>query len=427
VGVALQLRLRRWGAVMTRGRQTILLTIALLLASSILSVDAQVLAIQQTQDDLLALVNRTVPEFGGLYFSADQSHVNVWVTDGKYSSALRARAAVLQLIPSPSLASARVVAHRARFTFSLLKLWQDKVTSRVFAIPGVTMNDIDDARNALMIGVEDVRVIEPVVRATLKQLGVPQVAATVDQVEPVHDMSLRTSNRPLVGGIEIERQLSLTTVAICTLGFIAQRGSVWGFVTNAHCTTSISNVNNDVFGQQTPQERVGHETADPQEFIGSPCPSGNSCRYADSAFIASDITVLSLGRGQIAHPSSGVTWNGVDKYRITGEQGTLVNDLVFKVGRTTGQTSGLVTHSCANYFETGSSFLFLCQAESDGLAVSAGDSGSPVTGPGTSDVFLKGLLWGGSGGNHGVWSLIANIQRPIDLGALTDCASGFNC
>jgi hypothetical protein len=88
---------------------------------------------------------------------------------------------------------------------------------------------------------------------------------------------------------------------------------------------------------------------------------------------------------------------------------------VDKVGSATGWTSGLVTRTCIDSAQQGTSVALICQYFAN-YGNAGGDSGSPVfqwSGSGTS-VTLVGLHWGRSAsGSDGVFSPIGGIEVEL--------------
>ena len=92
-----------------------------------------------------------------------------------------------------------------------------------------------------------------------------------------------------------------------------------------------------------------------------------------------------------------------------------------KIGRTTGQTYGPVTHTCVDSNVDGTNITQICQ-----YVVAAGsahgDSGGPVfmRHGTTGDVDAIGILWGGSGVADFVFSLLWDVQSETGgAGAIT--------
>jgi hypothetical protein len=293
----------------------------------------------------------------------------------------------------------------------------------VFEVDGVVY--VDEADDGMLeIGVVGVNVVQAV-QQRLAGLGIPLERVRIVVTKPIHELAtLRDKVRPLVGGLQIAFVKSGLTY-LCTLGFIAVKGGVTGFITNSHCTSKEFQPDGTVHHQPLPQNPVGAEASDPPAFN---CGGGLKCRWSDSVFdqlysgVAASLGYIASTAGV---NDGSITIAGLYliafKHAGNAETGTTLR----KVGRTTGQTEGVVTNTCADIRPIGSRVIRLCQdIVSAGTAIVAGgDSGSPVfklaDNPDTAEVEVElyGVLWGGSSdGTTFVYSPLTNIEK--DLGTL---------
>ncbi len=285
----------------------------------------------------------------------------------------------------------------------------------LFVLPGVVYTDAREDLGRLEVGVIGREVFGPVERE-LERLNVSRSLVDIVVTEPIVSLvTLRDRVRPVQGGLQ-----TAFSVYVCTVGFNATRAGVAGFVTNSHCTKKQGGVESTVHYQPTSgaNNRTGVETADPQYFKGGACPINKKCRYSDSAFIAYDAGVTSA-LGSIEQTALGsLTITG--SYQIVSEGSSSVEDVVNKVGRTTGRSQGTVTNTCVNTGVLGTNILQLCQ-DFVTAAVGGGDSGSPVFAIVSGNtVQLRGVLWGGNqSGTMFVYSPIANVEGATELGPLT--------
>jgi hypothetical protein len=309
-----------------------------------------------------------------------------------------------------------------QYSFLDLHSWHQELSPVALSLPGVVFTDLDEKSNRLRIGVEDSKEAFEAVEKSLDGLSVPREAVEISITKPIYPY-LRNFRRPLRGGLQINFGNFL-----CTLGFIAVRNGVNGYVTNSHCTTTQGGVQNTVEHQPIASgttNRVGIEIADPTYFSGSGCPAGRVCRRSDSSFIQvphPSGPAVAIARGTIARPAvNSFTWNGVDIFNITSEGSAVAGQAVTKVGRTTGRTAGTVTQTCVNTNVSGTTITQLCQTFAN-YGNAGGDSGSPVFRiTSLPSVILVGINWGGNG-TTSVFSPITNIQQ--ELGALNTCAGG---
>jgi len=206
---------------------------------------------------------------------------------------------------------------------------------------------------------------------------------------------------------------------LCTLGFNARDGNQDSFITNSHCTTKQGGVESTPYYQPLQSSHptvIGVEVEDPQYSKSLPgCPRSKLCRYSDAARVRYN-SGINFDLGKIATPTgpASLTYNGswsiYDKGPVT--QGQTVS----KVGRTTGLSTGTVTNTDVLTGVQGTRFAQIGQFFVS-AAVGSGDSGSPVIRESGGNVYLVGILWGGSGSTTFVGSPIANIEA--ELGTLT--------
>jgi hypothetical protein len=287
----------------------------------------------------------------------------------------------------------------------------------LFELAGVVFTDADETRGRLVVGVLD-RGVEGLVRARLAAEGVsPQLVDVVETEAIVPLTTLQNSVRPVEGGLQIR-----FTNFLCSLGFVAVRDGVTGYVTASHCSTTQGSVDSTLYYQpynQVANEFIGTEIADPSFFRNSNgCPRGRKCRFSDANFSQGAANV-SFGLGSIAKTDGVNTGSLVigGKFTIVGEDFAALGDIANKVGRTTGWTQGMVTNTCADTGVSGTNIVLRCQdfVESDGPIVKGGDSGSPVfKSAGGDNVTLLGGLWGGNqSGTLFVYSPIDAIRSEL--------------
>ena len=375
------------------------------------------------RDALKVAATKDVPTFGGSYLDDDGSTLHVWLTRPTADDALRSRASL-----AARTGSRAPVVHRAAYTFAQLKEWRDAARA-LLALPGATMLDIDERTNRLVVGVEDTGRDGPAVIAGLARLAVPRAAVTLAQVGPV-TQSLGDRNRPLAGGVKIRH-----TSGLCSLGFIAQRAGVSGFVTNSHCSVTNGSVDSGKYWQpdKTADESntVGVETVDPAFSTASPCPVGRKCRKSDANFVTTAAGV-GIGQGQIARPPlNSATWNGTDTFRIVAVRSAQLPTVVQKVGHVTGRTEGKVTADCLDLRPRDTTITLFCQ-DMASYNVKEGDSGSPVfevINAGTNTVALVGIHWGigtdSLGELRGFYSPFSGVEA--ELGNLSVCSDATIC
>jgi hypothetical protein len=379
----------------------------------------------ETSDDRLAAVAREVPGFGGMFYDQDGT-LQVYMSGQKGPAPAALIASLDDVITreigrGERLSGSGIEILDGQYGFLDLYNWQQQMSPAVLALPGVVFTDIDEKTNRLRIGVTDSSGLTDEVEKYLSGLSVPREAVLISETKPVLP-ELRNVRRPLRGGLQINFGNFL-----CTLGFVAVRQGVTGFVTNSHCTTTQGGNQSTVYHQPIASgttNRVGQEIADPTYFTGGSCPSGRQCRFSDSSFARvphPSGPSVATALGTIARPAVGsFNWNGTDIFQITAEAAPVVGQSVTKVGRTTGRTAGTIQQTCANFNVSGSTITQLCQSRAS-YSSAGGDSGSPVFRITTlPNVILVGIHWG----SGGVFSPITGIQMSGELGAINTCSGG---
>lgn len=346
-----------------------------------------------TIDDAFTAIAREVAGFGGAYVSGDAAvgeteRLFIWLRQpAKRDRRAPAARDHLARTIGARFAKSSFEVLPAAYDYTQLSEWRVGLND-AFAVGGVVFTDIDERHNRLVVGMKDVsRAAE--VRAVGERHGVPTEAIHVVAASGFRP-SLRSEHRPMRGGLQISFQTGAfgAFTATCTLGYPATRGGVNGFVTNSHCSRTQAEVDNGRHWQPDrlflDRNQIGTETVDPGYFTGGACPAGFRCRQ-----------------------------------------------VVTKVGRTTGLTSGLVTHTCITAQQEDSDVVMLCEHLAD-YQSDSGESGSPVfhvnNSPTTNDVAALGINWGGGvvdGVDVGAFSHFAAVASEI--GSLTVCASGFSC
>lgn len=331
---------------------------------------------------------------------------------------------------------------QAKYDFRQLLGWyRAQVLPTVGGAAELTMTDIDERQNRIVIGVKDAASVETM-RQRISGLQVPQDAMGVIQFEGavvealVEKTSLRTRRldqslsgfvRPLVGGLKIVHPY-LDSLYQCTLGFNlvgwlnGNIGPDRFAVTNSHCAPPRSQVSGILeMGQPTGGANVALEIVDPGWLVNSPqlpdCYSGQICRFSDAALFRYYFPG-NAAYGQVAYPSYGSTTfsRNITVIEIISP---VVGWPAHMVGRISGHTNGSIVYSCANlvvYDENGpTNMKLLCQSLAT-YSSNLGDSGSPViepVGDGTTAYGL-GVHWGKQGNtNYGLFSPLYAVLNEL--------------
>jgi hypothetical protein len=182
----------RWplGLVRTATTVAVVLTIVIGVAGQETS---QTRTGTETYDELLVRVEGRVPGFGGMFVDQDGRLV-VYLLDRSQLAA--ARSAIEAVFGAQHVPTAGVRARQGQYTVSQLKLWTERATG-MLEMAGVTMVDLDEAKNRVAIGIED-KSRRSRVEQALASLSIPRAAIMIEvtgQIRPF-DRSRPKDRRP---------------------------------------------------------------------------------------------------------------------------------------------------------------------------------------------------------------------------------------
>ncbi len=409
-----------------------------------------------TINDIFAEVGRRVPGFGGMFVDEDKDTLYVYLVPGEVGDVPQVDQAITDVFGSARPPGHQLEVLEGRYTFLQLKAWLDEMTPRILGMSGTVLTSIDQGKNRLRVGVETLA-LAPAVEAELTAMGIPLEAVNIEQASPAKfpetlpnqlapvAMTLRDKFRPVVGGLQIKISTTMRDASAkqCTLGFLATRKNVPGFVINSHCVFGGPLMGNKVYQPAVSKTtQVGQATFDPPAFKNKQdpkCPPLKVCRYSDSAFVKLDNPDDGM-LGFIAQPEvKSDEWDGVKKFRIVDRAVSTKGMKVTRVSSQSGRWEGEVVDPCENKKSNTDNVTYLCQTiVSSAHDVDAGDSGSPVftinTPPAAEDkivdVKLLGILWGTVSGDDTMWivSPIQNIEMlKTELGPLKVCDPRVGC
>jgi hypothetical protein len=140
----------------------------------------------ETTDDLLVRVERRAPGFGGMFIESD-GRLAVYLLDTKQLGA--ARSAIEAVFGSSRVPAAGVRALQGQYAVSQLKAWTERAGT-VLEMPGVTIVDLDEAKNRVTIGVEAESGTRAVEQA-LSSLEVPRDAVLIQVTGEIRPLDPR--------------------------------------------------------------------------------------------------------------------------------------------------------------------------------------------------------------------------------------------
>jgi hypothetical protein len=133
-----------------------------------------------TYDDLLLQVDKQAPGFGGMFIDSD-GRLAVYVRDTARLAATRA--AIESVFGSNRIPGAGIRAIHGQYSVSQLKAWSERA-SRLLALPGVTIVDMDERKNRVVVGIDGVNRTDAVTHE-LSRSRIPRNAILVEVLGPI--------------------------------------------------------------------------------------------------------------------------------------------------------------------------------------------------------------------------------------------------
>ena len=134
----------------------------------------------QTHDDLLLQVDKQAPGFGGMFIDPNGRLAVYMLDTGRLAAT---RAAIESVFGSSHVPAAGMRAVQGQYSISQLKPWSERAGS-LLATPGVTIVDLDERRNPVVIGIDRANRAQAVLKE-LTSLRVPRNAVVIEVVAPV--------------------------------------------------------------------------------------------------------------------------------------------------------------------------------------------------------------------------------------------------
>lgn len=342
---------------------------------------------------------KTAPSSAGFYYDEGGILV-VRVRDSRDDAASLAFVrALMQQHPGYNPGAGRLARgfriERADFTFAELAAVRTAASDNVLGqVSGIVSVDLDERANRVTLGTQGtseaalssrseanrVLALKAIDTRLLAYKALPNTPSGLDFAPPYSLQS--ASSDPLAGGQQIIRY---GTNEGCSLGFVAQRDGVLGFVTASHCSSDMFTLD---FSQFTMLPGtipiIGTEAVD---AVWYQCgfPVSYRCRGADATFIASSgqlpmsvgkiLRTVSIGSGSIIVDSPPRAYFTA----IYSQDDVILGQIVDMVGRTSGWTTGSVYQTCVDYFVTYNLTMhqIRCGAQG-GYNANGGDSGAPI-------------------------------------------------
>lgn len=363
---------------------------------------------------------------------------------------------------------------KGEYTFTQLASWRDSIFAHVLdAKIGVFMDDLDEAKNRVTIGVERASAssIEAQIRPKLAEYGIPEGAVVFEPVSRLRRAS-HSANSPrrihavsnlenlarevffhliaasapvptppallygqadtLFGGLRI--QYYHTSDAVykdCTIGFTAQLANgTHGFITASHCSSNMWATDGANYYQPSSAYSVrGYEAYDRSPGT---CPVLWPCdvyRFSDANLdVASGNWrrgIVGRTNGSPVNGSAGTTViNGTNPYLfVVGVSNDVIEgQRVDKIGSYSGWTYGTVTHTCGDWVDyLGLATEMVRCVYKASVYTQGGDSGSPVfTWDGADGIVAYGILFAEDDANQTMYfSKWPNVAGDVADGNYT--------
>ena len=272
------------------------------------------------------------------------------------------------------------------YSFDQLAAWRVQLLS-AGRIPSLVSIDVDEVNNRVQLGVTDIAAAS--IPARLTALGIPNAAVEVKLETPlVYETTVRDYFRPVPGGVLIEGPDWYCSIAANVNS--SEFGP--GFITASHCTYNFGN-----YADMTPfnqhvgsTNEIGVEVAD--GGVGE-CPieiqiqGPGECRFSDAAFIG----YLNPSDAQVGYVARTITpdetfldmRSTIDanhpRFAVAGAsmRRLPVGTGIYKMGKTTGWTSGTVTTTCVDYYRPQRNVWLRCNSGGN-YDSAGGDSGGLI-------------------------------------------------
>jgi len=369
----------------------------------------------QTLDQRFTALAGSAPGFGGFYYEGPNVLV---IRATSIANPTQVRDAVAAFLNAEGRVTPPTIRFLdAAYDFGQLNTWHWALSNLVLNIPGVVFTDADEARNQVVVGTSDLSVSQTIQLAAARA-GLPKAALLIEQTAPVNveqQPTLQGTNRPVPGGVQIQ-----SVAGTCSLNSDMQLRFGWDpgnfdpagyFITASHCTDAFGSVTNMAMGQPTFSDQIGLEAFDPPLFTGGSCPAGRQCRWSDAAaFRYDDVNNWQFPYLADATSTSPFPIEDLDLVQFMGL--VHLGDGLRKMGRTTGDTRGVVIATCVNLNQSNGGVdtgrTMLCQYRGN-YDSGPGDSGATISSP--DGGAWDGIHWG-SGGAFSDW---AGFDRDFNV------------
>jgi Trypsin len=353
-------------------------------------------------EEMYRRVGTLAPSFGGFYLN-DSGDPTVVLLDPSPAVLSATRAVMDQVFGpkfEPQFSGRPWHAVQGQFNYVDLANWRDTIAVHLNSLfPVVSGVGLDQEANRVNVGLPDTTK-RAQAEALIVKLGVPLKGIIVERgIIGRPGKTILDRQRAVPGGVQFA-----TAGFSCTLGVNAQYTSdsqlIWYFMTAAHCPdpNDLPRPHPGALAYQpgtADTNLIGSEATAAAFDTSSPDCNPNGCTNADVALYTYNTSSLSnfgymvnmaalpagnFGQGtlQIATPDSVQSIDQVEAYEHS--LGASKNQVVYKIGMTTGYTKGTVQNLCYTSIAT-TGVKYNCQVLVYGALANGGDSGGPVVVP----------------------------------------------
>lgn len=352
-------------------------------------------------DEMMANIENDIPGFGGAFMDKN-GVLNTYKVSSKASSTQTEAemSAYLEKHLGKAHMSKGMITLEGKYTFSELLAYKNKLTPLFDQQLNVTAVGIDKTKNLVMIGVETMDKAD-LVKKELSKLGVPKESVYIVETGKIVSNNHTQKYRPVTGGVQLEYFDSPISTTDCSVGIAADTAAFGRvIVTAGHCSA------NGVRDHTTYYQSSWPDTLGTGLYGTNPI----NARYSDSVLILPSVTT---SRGVVHRDAGGdVTLVGKDYAHLVG-------DSVSKSGRSTMDTSGVITNTCMNTLSSLYTQLY-CQDYAT-YSSADGDSGGTVYELLGGNYYWYGIHWGqftsGPFSGKAILSTVQDIEN--DQGTLT--------
>jgi len=288
--------------------------------------------------------------YGGLAIDEYRGLIFVYLNDDKDKKKIK------EILKPHINKGANVVFLKGKYTSSELKEWNERINENKPANITIKTLGFSVFLNKIIIGVPEAN-NETLKKVSnyLTKINIPLEDVYIEESD-IKELSRTDKIRPLIGGLQIKGD----NCEGCTLGFVAKRNGVKGFITAGHCSLGYNN-----FCQPEPFGSACNSYN--SNYIGkttiTTCKKSNS--YADVAWIPTSQSICPT-----IYKDSGFNYVVAGKRANGGDNGESVCKSGAKTGETCGTIVGIsstVTDSCGTFDQVNAK-----------MRNDEGDSGAPI-------------------------------------------------